>query len=346
MQSKFLAKLHKSYTVSYRTVGFFALYGFLALFFAVPVVMAYYALSTSWVTPIVLSPSDPASLDLRAKVLESQASMSTLAIDCERLKQSITEMTNHRASLQLLAKQLSPAIQREQTDNFANGEELTRLDSQKKDDNVATGPVITQATALRQTLDKELAAGLITKAEYSATILQLQSASNSFTDGKIAEVLIRDQVRSRATVDTLHLETLSKQTELQSEIANLSINIAIAEKTWRAECEQVTRLKTAIDTAKRTPQYRTFEREAAVITVFMPYHTDLKPGSQIIDCYFKAVGCYSAGTVEEIFEQEVHGNNPILRTDVRGVLVSIRLNPKHTDAAQARVLYTSKPMGF
>ena len=89
--------------------------------------------------------------------------------------------------------------------------------------------IVAQVKEVEATIDKDLAAGLITKGDAATQRAALNPAQTSYTDSKIGEVLLTDSILEKTTTDTKSLDTLDKQAELTSEIAQLDIE----EKAYR-----------------------------------------------------------------------------------------------------------------
>jgi hypothetical protein len=99
----------------YRLFAILALYAVLFGVLAYGFVMGFYAINTSWAAPVILSPADDKSLDFTQKLVTSKQSLEDLSLDKKRLESSISEMTEHRASLLALEPELQAAIARAET---------------------------------------------------------------------------------------------------------------------------------------------------------------------------------------------------------------------------------------
>ena len=135
---------------------------------------------------------------------------------------------------------MQAAIAREAKHNEVTGPQLLALDKQKQADNVTTQAVMTQVKDVEATIDKDLAAGLITKGDAATQRAALNQAQSSYTDSKIGELLLTDNVLEKTTTDTKSLDVLDKQAELKSEIAQLDIAINVAQKQVHEEAQQMT----------------------------------------------------------------------------------------------------------
>jgi hypothetical protein len=331
----------------YRVFAILALYAVLFGVLAYGFVMGFYAVNASWAAPVILSPSDDKSLDFTQRLVTSKQSLEDLSIDKKRLESSISEMTQHRASLLALQPELQAAIAREKKHNLAAGPQLAQLDRQKQADNTKTQSLMLQVNQLEAGIDRDLAAGLITKGDAATQRVALNQAKTSFTDSQISEVLLTDSILEKTTAHTKSLDVLDKQAELRSEIAQLDIALNLAEKQIREESQQIDRLKQALATAKQTPYYLSVSGGTKINFAFVPYDNQarVRVGAPIYDCYLDMIACRQVGTVKQIFSGEEHAIHPIFKSDMRGFLIQMEL--EHPDSAKSRTVFLGrKPLLF
>jgi hypothetical protein len=339
--------IYKSVVTVYRIFAIVTLYVVLGGVLAYGFVMGFYALNTSWAAPVILSPVDDKSLDFTEKLVTSRQSLEELNVDKKRLDESIDEMNKHKAALLSLEPELQAAILREKKHNQATGPELLALDKQKQSDNLKTQSVITQVKEVEATIDKDLAAGLITKGDAATQRAALNQVQSSYTDSKIGEVLLTDSILEKTTTDTKSLDVLDKQAELISEIAQLDIAIGVAQKQAYEETKQIDRLKQALTTAKQTPYFLTASGDSTVYFAFVPYdnRNNVSLGTAVYDCYLNMVVCEKVGSVKQIFAGEEHAIHPIFRTDMRGFLIQLQLD--HAESAKSKTVFLNrKPLLF
>jgi hypothetical protein len=339
--------LYKSVVTTYRIFAILTLYVVLIGVLAYGFVMGFYALNTSWAAPVILSPSDDKSLDFTEKLVTSKQTLEDLNVDKKRLEGSVDEMNNHRAALLALQPELKAAIVREKKHSQATGPQLLELDKQKQADNRKTQAVMAQVNEVEAAIDKDLAAGLITKGDAATQRAALNQAQSSYTDSQISEVLLTDSVLEKTTNDTKSLDVLDKQAELGSEIAQLDIAIGVAQKQIHEETQQIDRLRQALTTAKQTPYYLIVSGDSTVYFAFVPYDNqrNVSTGTPVYDCYLNMVLCKKAGTVKQVFAGEEHATHPIFRTDLRGFLIQMQLN--HPESAKSKTVFLNrKPLFF
>jgi hypothetical protein len=325
-------------TVLYLVLGGILTYAF---------IMGFYAVSTSWAAPLILSSVDEKSLDFREKLVTSQQSVEDLKVDSQKLQSGIDEMKKHRVALLALEPQLHSAITRERTHNRAAGPQLASLDAQKQSDNLRTQAVLAQLKEVESNIRKDLAAGLITKGDAASQLSAINQAQNAYTDSKIAEVLLTDNILQKTTTGTDSLDVLQKQAELRSEVAQLDIAINVADKQLSEEARQIDRLREAIRTAKQSPYYLNAAGGQTLYFAFVPYDNQASAvaGRPIYDCYLNMIACRKVGAVAQVFTGEETAIHPIFKTNLRGFL--LRMNLDHPESAKSKTVFLGrKPLFF
>jgi hypothetical protein len=339
--------LYKSVVTIYRIFAILTLYAVLVGVLAYGFVMGFYALNTSWAAPVILSPADEKSLDFTEKLVTSKQTLEEVSVDKKRLEGSVEEMNRHRAALMTLEPELQAAILRERKHNHAMGPQLLDLDKQKQADNLRTQTVMAQVKEVEAAIDKDLAAGLITKGDAATQRAALNQAQSSYTDSKISEVLLTDSVLEKTTTGTKSMDVLDKQAELTSEIAQLDIAISVAQKQIHEETQQIDRLKQALTTAKQSPYYLIVSGDSTVFFAFVPYdnQSHVSNGTAVYDCFLNMVACKKVGAVKQVFTSEEHATHPIFKTDIRGFLVQMQLD--HPESAKSKTVFLNhKPLFF
>lgn len=331
----------------YRVFAITVLYLVLAGILAYAWVMGFYAVNSSWAAPVIISATDEKSLDFREKLVTSQQTIEDLKVDTNKLQTGLDEMKKHRGALLELEPELQQAIVREKTHNRTTGPELATLDQQKQADNVKTQKVLAQLKEVEANINKDLAAGLITKGDAATQLAALNTAQGAYTDSRIAEILLTDSVLDKTTTGTNSLDVLEKQAELRSEVAQLDVAVNVAEKQLQEENRQINRLRQAIQTAKQSPYYLNASGEKTLYFAFVPYDNQANAvaGAAVYDCYLNMVGCRRVGTVKQIFPGEEQAIHPIFKTQIRGFLIQMNLD--HAESAKSKTVFLGrKPMLF
>jgi hypothetical protein len=332
---------------TYRIFAIVALYAVLFGVIAYAFIMGFYAVNSTWAAPVILTATDEKSLDFRAKLITSQQTIEDLKVDATKMDAGLKEMRSHRDALLALEPQIQNAIERERQHNRIDGPELTDLDRQKLADDVRTQQVLAQLDGMQANIQKDLATGLITKADAASQLAALNQTATSYTDSRIAEVLLTDTVLDKTTLGSTTLEALERQAELRSEAAQLDVAIQVAEKELTEDNRQITRLHDAIVTAKQSPYYLNASGQTLLNFAFVPYDNQAgaTAGSPIFDCYLNMIFCRNVGTVVTRFPGEEQVLHPIFKTQIRGFLIQMDLH--HAESAKSRTVFLGgKPLLF
>ena len=340
--------LHYTLVITlYRIFAVTVLYLVLAGILAYAFVMGFYAVNSSWAAPVILSAADEKSLDFREKLVTSQQTIEDLKVDSQKLQDGLTEMKKHRGSLLELEPELQDAIARERVHNRSTGPALATLDQQKQADNVKTQKVLAQLKEVESNINKDLAAGLITKGDAATQLSALNQAQSAYTDSRIAEILLTDSVLDKTTTGTNSLDVLEKQAELRSEVAQLDVAINVSEKQLYEESRQIDRLRQAITTAKQSPYYLNAAGGQTLYFAFVPYDNQAYAavGNSVYDCYLNMILCRKVGAVKRTFPEEQTAIHPIFKTQIRGFLIEMTLD--RADSAKSKTVFLGrKPMLF
>ncbi len=338
---------HKSVLTVYRIVAILVLYAVLFGILAYAFVMGFYAVNTTWAAPVILSASDEKSLSYLEKLVTSRQTLEDLKVDVVRQENSLGEMKSHRGQLIALDPELQQAIVRERAHDRREGPQLATLEDQKQKDNAKSQAVLAQLQQVQAGIEKDLAAGLITKGDAATQLAAINQAQGAYTDSKIAQVMLSDSVLDKTTTGTKSLDVLEKQAELRSEIAQLDVAMAVAEKQLTEDNRQVDRLRDAIATAKQSPYYLNASGSKRLYFAFVPYddQANAKVGAPIYDCYLDMVLCRRVGTVKQIFLGEEQITHPIFKTQVRGLMIQMDLS--HPNSAKSKTVFLGgKPLLF
>ncbi len=206
----------------------------------------------------------------------------------------------------------------------------------------APDDVLTQLAEFEASTNKELAASLITKKDAAAQLASVNQARIGYTDSQIGAILLNDNILQKSAVDTRALDVLDKMAALQSQIAQLDIAIAVAEKQSQTDSLHIERLKSAIGTMTQTPYYLVKSEGRTATFAFVPYDNKdaVTIGASVYDCYLKVLGCRTVGTIKQVFTAEEHAAHPIFKTDMRGFLVQLDL--ENQESAKSKTLFVNR----
>jgi hypothetical protein len=338
--------INNSVLMLYRVFAIVSLYAVLAGVLVFGMGSAFYAVSKTWIAPVILSPDDKETLDLTGKTLTTQNTVDDLRLDIGKLVDTVVEAKSHQAKLEKILPAINAAIAQEERHKRETGPVLANLDQQKNVDVTRTQGALTRLADVDGSIDNELAAGLITKSDASQARLAFIKSNGDLTDSKIATTLLKDTIWSKTLPSTVYLDTLHKKAELESQIDCLGIVIDTAQKQIATERKQVGTLDQALKTAKQTPMWAAMQGTRTNVAL-VPYDNQrvANEGAPVYDCYLSFVVCRQVGTLKKIFVGEQHAIHPIFKTDLRGFLVQLELTDP--DSAKSKTLFVgSKPFLF
>lgn len=318
----------------YRAFALVTLYGVLGLVLGYAVFMGFYAINSSWAAPAIISQSNDSIIAMSAQLVASKQLLDSLMLDRNRLQESISTMRTQRDDLLALDKQLDPAIAKLQHSNVADGTDLTALIDQKRKDLTVTKAMDSELDTLNQQVDKDKAAGLMTKGEAAQQRVAITQFKNTYTDNRVGEVLLRDNLRQKTEVSTEILGLLGQRVTLEGQISQLEINMSIGGQELRTDQDQIEGINRAVATIKQSPFYVVTQAQEGVHFAFVPYENETwaQPGAPVYDCVLSIVVCKEVGTVKTVFTDEQKATHPIFKTDLRGIFVLLNL----TNAAAAK----------
>ena len=332
----------------YRIFAVAVLYLVLGGILAYAFVMGFYALSNTWAAPLILSAVDEKSLDFREKLVTSQQTIEDLKVDTQKLESGIAEMNKHRTALLALEPQLKEAIARELAHNRAVGPRLAALDTEKQADNLQTKAVLAQLKEVESNINKDLAAGLITKGDAATQLSALNQTESAYTDSKIAEALLSDSIFCRRPRQApIRLTSWKNKRRCARKPPSSTIAINVAEKQSQEESRQIDRLRQAIVTAKQSPYYLNAAGGQTLYFAFVPYDNRASAvvGHPIYDCYLNMIVCREVGTASQVFAGEETATHPIFKTNLRGFLIQMTL--EHPNSAKSKTVFLGrKPLFF
>ena len=337
--------LHKYVTHIYRFTAVVTLYSVLVCVVSYAFVMGFYAMNDHWVIPFIASPTNDKILSMTEKLVESQQTLNALTIDRDRLETSLGDMRTTMTELRTLDKQFKTALVTVATNNAKEEPELSALNAKKVRDNTQTAEVMRQAEALGNKIDADLKAGLITKGDAIQAQTALRTALNAATDGNVAEMLLRQSVRSMNPTDVTNIDTLSKEADLKNNLVLVTMAVLSGEEQLATDKSQIALLTGAIKLAQSAPDF--LATKGNVHFAFVGYdgaeYVGLK--KPIYSCYLGMILCHRVGDVTAIFTEEETAQNPLFKTTMRGFL--IQLNLTEPEAAKQKVLFIGhKPLLF
>lgn len=155
----------KAAVTVYRLVSFCILYGILFSIFAYAGAFLFYASSTSWIVPFSVANSDSNVLTIMSQLTTSSQAVNALQLDCDKTVKTLDESLTQKRNLVILDNHIDQTIKDQKKVWAKSATQLLSFGEQK----TAANAVLTADTEkdkdLRRIIEKDLAAGVITKAD-------------------------------------------------------------------------------------------------------------------------------------------------------------------------------------
>lgn len=332
----------------YRWAAVILLYGVLGGVVGYVGYVGFYAVSSSWVAPTRISPSNDHILSLTSQLVASKSQMNSLLVANTTILKTREENQLRRSILLSLVNQLDAALLRTRAANVSNGSQLSSLAEDKKSDLTAQQELVSTYQTMSDAIDRDFKAGLITRAEALSQKAAINTYRNSYTDGRVNEVVIRENARQKLSNDDMAaVDALAKKVEVQGEISAINLATATGTDQYQTNQAQIEVLKKAIATTSDSPYFLVANSDKVMYFAFVPYENQrgVEAGSSIYDCYLSMIACHQVGTVVKVFADEEHISNPIFKTEMRGFLIQMSLTD--TSAAKSKTLFINrKPLLF
>lgn len=323
----------------------------------------FYAVSTSWITPQIISPTDEHVLQLNNEVAQGTWLRDKLISDSLELQMRLRDAGRQNKEAEQYENQFQRSVGQSLADQAKKlAEQKTVVSSYE-----STAPQILneQSQFLSQSqleVEKLHKAHLIDEEEYL-------SRKEKFSQARLAGLsLQRDDTELRQASTTLGREVQSYEQLFRSPDSSkspLTYDVLQAKKEYdsavldRARTQdlqaalqaesaavdrEIARQDALLSSIHESPYLRAVKNNLMV--AFLPYGngSDVRAGVPIYGCSMGILWCHRVGQVEEIFAGEVVGKQPLFGKELRGVLIQLHIDEPHW--LRKQVLFLNKPPLF
>jgi len=338
---------------TYKLLGSVLLGLILAALVSFLAVQGFFLLSHGWVTPTVVSPTDPQILSLntqlaaqtssRDHVLAERRAVENRIHDAERTvaaehafqQRFLVALRSERASKDRVAKRLSSLRQeysRARAEILQSNRAYAGL-SRARTDAMYGARLLQQEDKL--TINHHLAQLAQSNLSLAQTTVDLETRVDSLHRElagltAVQDGMGKDGTPAGITPDVLLLER--EYTHSVLEQARAEATLRSLEKDLKALEDVAQRYETLIASLRASPYLRAIEKDLTV--AFVPYENlnNAAVGTPLFACAAKVIWCREVGVVGRVLEGEVTIKHPIRQHMLRGVMVEVKL----TDSASAR----------
>lgn len=351
--------LKQLYLTAYRAIGLAALFLITGALVFYTITFGFFLFNNTWMAPVVLSPSDQKVLAAHAEIIRQRQFYDEATILVTTRKQELVLLDVRQQQLEFLIAQLESAIGAEVKVARKSISDIDRLTSQKSANIAEIDRTLVEVQALIDTNERELAAKLITKDEYSARAISFAQLKAAATTAKVEAKALLDQrdVLSRGAntlsnqigSSAVAIDTIAKKLQAQNDLEAVKIQLTTKKSEIAAAENELGRLNVANEIINKTAYARVIDEGKAVVLGFVPY-TNRYLGKNDVDvysCYFIFIACTKVGRVTMQYEDEQIIEFPIFNTrftrTVKGVFVRLELDVK--DASRDQILFIGgKPL--
>ncbi|MCE9671376.1 hypothetical protein LY474_26580 [Myxococcus stipitatus] len=325
-------------------------------------VQGFFLLSRSWVTPTVVSPTDPQILNLNAQLAAQTSARDHVAAERRAVEDRIHDARRIVTAERSFQRRFQVALSGERE---AKGRAAHRLSSLRQEYKRANEEILQSNRAFaglsRERTDALVGARLMAQEEKLTVNHHLaQLAQSNLTlahttvDLETRMDALRREIAGLAAVqgglgqegapdgmtsDVLLLErnythSMLEQARAEATVKSLFVDLeALDAATERYEA--------LIDTLRASPYLRAFEKNLTV--AFVPYDNvaNAAVGTPLFACALKVFWCHEVGVVGSLLEGEVTLKHPIRQHMLRGVMVEVKLND--TTTAREDLLHLGRP---
>ncbi|HYO55366.1 hypothetical protein [Archangium sp.] len=320
-------------------------------------VQAFFFVSHSWLTPTVVSPTDPEILQLNAQLAQQAAARDKLLADRRDLEARMEQAERLLGSEKEFQERFRLALESERE---ARAKALRRLAPLRREYQEAAQEIAesnrayagmartrTEALYNARMLEREerltanhqlaqLARSNLSLAEGSAELQTKLEAVKRELDGFDAslggrieglttEVLLLEREYTRSVLEVARAE--SERHHLKESLESLD--------------EAVARYDALLASIRSSPWMEAIER--GLTMAFVPYENleNARPGTLLYQCALTLLWCREVGMVGQTLRGEVTAKHPVRQALLRGVMVELKLKDEHW--AREELLHLGRP---
>lgn len=329
---------------AYRLLGFAILTIIVIVLVGYIASQAFYFMSSSWVMPMAVTPTDEKVVSLQAQLAEQQNTRDRIADELQQAERAILAQQTFQAEF---AKAIRSDLEGRKLAlgrirNLASAASRTRANI--KNQNAA------YANASRQRMAKEYAAGLIDRTAMLSgkyQIAQITSSNLTLAERQAEfETRAAELEAQTRSLDAILANAGTGSPALSYEVLRIKQEYEASRLDLAKAMESRNSLKTAlarqekIVTALDQSAYLRALRDKASVA-FVPYSnlSNAGKGTSLYACKLGMIFCFNVGEILEVLPGEVQFKHPQRERNLRGQLVVLKLDKDDADAAAEDVLF-------
>lgn len=345
-------KLNAGFVSIYKLFSF-AILGLIVLIVSSYVILVLvYSISSTWGTPIVLSPS-------QTRVMSFQPQVATLVLNINKQKAELNSamlvkknILEQIVNIETVSLKMEEAIIVEKRRASSTSSTLDTLVRSKQENIKQSEATLVELNNLNKQIAAELSAGLITSDQAAQRQIANQSAKNALTDlevGKTQLTVQSTQLKDYSSTlggknNSLSALISAKQLmEMDALKSQLKLQLVVSEQNVEIVRNAMAADNRILQVAMESPYYRALWDKTPVL--FVPYDnlSVAAPDVPVYNCMLQIILCYKVGVIDKVFDAEEYARHPLFKTDLKGRFATINLTDKK--AANSSVLFLgSKPL--
>jgi len=328
------------------------------LYFAL---LLFFAVNSTWGAPVILTKSSPRIAQMTSQVLQAEQLVEKLNIEIKTSQEELLLMQRQYDEMGQLAQRFEVSMEQQKKIDESMSKKLSQLSKEKSNADTLMAQAVRENRLLRQQLNKELQAGLITRQAAAQTKAQLAASEASLqaalSGGRAGTATMQYQATNLgnevATLEgesssTKALENLARLTQLHTERGQIEIKMNRAKRELAVKQQEMGKLQNLLKALAHSPYHRAATSAHQAHTfAFVPYENQhrVKTDTSVYACILKVVWCSKVGHVTAVTDDEERLRHPIFPSDVRGFLVDLELDT--LGSAKEKVLFFGgKPLFF
>jgi hypothetical protein len=334
---------------TYRLLGFGILSIIVVVLIGYIATSAFYFVSSSWIQPMVVSPTDERVLQLKSELAEQASVRDKIAVDLQHTDRFIAaqqdfqtefvkavqaDLAERKSSLGRVA-QLARQYRGERSRIRSSNDDFARMSKEEISREYKAGLVNRDGLLNGAYQQGQIANSNLSLAERQAEF-ENRAASLEKESAALEGVLSK-----KANAGVLSYEVL----KIKRDYDTSRLETAKATEERKALQDSLERHDAILKSIRQSPQLRAADRKADV--AFVPYSNfdGLKVGTPVYACAIEMLICHEAGKVQAILPGEVTSKHPNREKQLRGQMVELALDD--ADAAEENVLFVGrKPLLF
>lgn len=355
----FSSSLNKALVSAYKVVGFGLLTVILVGIVAYVTLHGFYLVHHAWVAPTVLSPNDPAVLDLRARLAHEDWMRHKVLAERAGIEGQLRKAKRVAELEEAFRKQFKRAMRKDAAARRRSLEQLERLNVEHvKIERQMQSSVKALLDPARAKLKSDYAAKLIDEEQMLRETYWLAQLAQAQLSSRQGHFELEERAR-RLALDIAAYESATRELAGDDEPVNydgLALqrehetsraqtlgaedDVEVLERGLEEMTRAVARYDEIVEALQASPLLRATEGKLAV--AFIPYDNEdrVVEGAPVYACRLAIIFCTRVGRVQAYWDGEVKQSHPVYGRELRGQLAELVLDDPVF--AKHRVLHVNR----